>query len=162
MGKNGNIHPTRIFKEPNELLNAFNEYKQHVQEQSKEWLKVQYVGKEGQRMEDAMKIPLTIEGFKVFCYKKYGTIDQYLKNQDKIYNDFIPICSHIKEEIRENQIIGGMLGIFNPSITQRLNGLKEQTDIGAGAWGHSQRGCEELMSVSHRCVYRLRSLSSVA
>ena len=51
MGKNGNIHPTRIFKEPNELLNAFNEYKQHVQEQSKEWLKVQYVGKEGQRME---------------------------------------------------------------------------------------------------------------
>ena len=129
MGKNGNIHPTRIFKEPNELLTAFNEYKQHVQEQSKEWLKVQYVGKEGQRMEDAMKIPLTIEGFKVFCYKRYGTIDQYLKNQDGIYSNFIPICSHIKEEIRENQIIGGMLGIFNPSITQRLNGLKEQTDV---------------------------------
>jgi hypothetical protein len=123
------MHPTRIFKKPEELLNAFEEYKAHVKEQSKEWLKIQYVGKEGERVTDALKVPLTIEGFKVFCYKKYGSIHQYLNNQDGMYNDFLPICSYIKEEIRENQIIGGMLGLYNPSITQRLNGLKEQTDV---------------------------------
>ena len=31
-----------------------------------------------------------------------------------------------REEIRENQIIGGLLGFYNPSITQRLNGLVEK------------------------------------
>ena len=36
-------------------------------------------------------------------------------------------CSHIKELIRLDQISGGMAGIYNPSITQRLNGLKEET-----------------------------------
>ena len=36
-----------------------------------------------------------------------------------------------REEIREDQIIGGMLSFYNPSITQRLNGLveKQETSI---------------------------------
>lgn len=37
------------------------------------------------------------------------------------------ICSHIRKEIRSQQITGGMLGMFNPSITQRLNNLTEST-----------------------------------
>ncbi len=123
------MHPTRIFKEPNDLLIAFEEYKEHIQEQSKEWLKVQYVGKDGERVTDALKLPLTMEGFEVFCYKKYGCVEQYFRNKDSLYTNFVGICSHIRNEIRENQIIGGMLGIFNPSITQRLNGLTEKQQI---------------------------------
>ena len=34
----------------------------------------------------------------------------------------------IREVIRRDQIEGGMVGQYNPSITQRLNGLKEQTE----------------------------------
>ena len=34
-----------------------------------------------------------------------------------------------REYFRNNQIIGGMLGVFNPSITQRLNGLTEKQDV---------------------------------
>jgi hypothetical protein len=40
----------------------------------------------------------------------------------------VVICSHIREEIRENQILGGMIGVYNPSITQRLNGLTDKTE----------------------------------
>ena len=36
---------------------------------------------------------------------------------------------HIEDEIRTDQIEGGMVGQFNPSITQRLNGLTEKTDV---------------------------------
>ena len=36
--------------------------------------------------------------------------------------------TNIKKEIRENQITGGMLGIYNPSITQRLNNLVEKVE----------------------------------
>lgn len=134
MAKNGNIHPTRIFKTPEELQNAFNEYKEDLEEQAKNWLKVQYVGKEGKRMTDAQKVPYTLEGFKRYCRNNYGEVQQYFDNpkspdsKEGYYDDFIAICSHIKEEIRENQIIGGLLGFYNPSITQRLNGLVEKTE----------------------------------
>ena len=34
----------------------------------------------------------------------------------------------IKKEIRDNQIIGGMLGVYNANITARLNNLVEKTE----------------------------------
>lgn len=128
MAKNGNIHPTRIFKTPDDLYKAFEEYKEDLKIQSNEWKKYQYVSN-GERKEDAQKLPLTIEGFKRFCYSHYGCIEQYLTNQDGLYTDFIGISTRIREEIRENQIMGGMLGFFNPSITARLNNLVDRKDV---------------------------------
>ena len=124
-------HPTRIFTHPDQLEQAFKEYKKDLELQGEEWKKVQYVGKEGDRVTDPCKVPQTLEGFKRFARNKYGCVEQYFTNQDGLYNDFIGICSHIKQEIRENQIVGGMMGFYNPSITQRLNGLveKQQTTI---------------------------------
>ena len=103
MAKTKHIHPTRIFREPSQLLEAWEEYKQHLIEDAKNWPKVQYVG--------------------IFKF-----IAQYFKNVGNLYDDFLPICSHIAAERRSQQITGGMLGHFNPSITQRLNGLKEQVE----------------------------------
>lgn len=123
------MHPTRIFKKPEDLEKAFNEYKDDLKKQASEWVEVNYVGKEGRKVEDCKKVPMTFEGFKRFSRSKYGEIEQYFTNQDNYYKDFIGICSHIKEEIRENQIIGGLLGFYNASITQRLNGLKDQSEI---------------------------------
>lgn len=125
-------HPTRIFNTPEELAIAFEEYKLDLAAQSNEWVKVQYVGSYGEKKTDGQKVPYTLEGFKRFCRKDYGCIEQYFVNKDELYTDFVSICRAIKEEIRENQIIGGLLGFYNPSITQRLNGLidkQEQTLI---------------------------------
>lgn len=127
--KNGNIHPTRIFKTAQELYEAFEEYKDSLSKQAEEWLKVQYVGKEGERKTDKYKLPKTYEGFKKYCYLEYGCVEQYFKNQGGLYEDFVQVCSRIKNEIREDQIIGGMLGIYNPSITQRLNGLTDKKEL---------------------------------
>ena len=121
------MHPTRIFKTPDELYAAFERYKKDLDEKAKDWLKVQYVGKDGDRVTDKYKLPYTFEGFKVYCYNEYGKIEQYFVNKDGLYDDFGSICSHIKEEIRNNQILGGLIGIYNPSITQRLNGLTDKT-----------------------------------
>lgn len=129
MAKNGNIHPTRIFKSPNELLTTWNEYKAELKEKSKEWPKVQYVGKDGTRKEDYPVLPVTLEGLFRYCWENnIGTIEQYFTNKDGYYEDFVSICSRIKTEIREQQITGGMIGAYNPSITQRLNGLVEKTE----------------------------------
>lgn len=121
-------HPTRIFNNELELSKAWMEYKANLEEQAEKWLKVQYVGKEGQRVTDGQKVPMTLEGFKRFCRERYGDVAEYFNNRDGLYNDFTIICSHIKDEIREDQIIGGLLGFYNPSITQRLNNLVEKTD----------------------------------
>ena len=128
MAKNGNIHPTRVFRTPDELERAFELYKEDLLVQAGNWQKVQYVGKEGQRMSDDLKLPYTMDGFEVFCYKNYGTVEDYFKNKDGYYTDFSPICSYIKKEIRSNQITGGMTGVFNTSITQRLNSLVEKIE----------------------------------
>lgn len=122
-------HPTRIFETPDDLKKAWEEYKENLHIEAHKWVKVQYVGKDGDRMTDPLKLPYTLEGFNVFCYEIYGMVKQYFKNQDGLYEDFIPICSHIREEIRSNQITGGLLGVFNPSITQRLNGLSDKKEI---------------------------------
>lgn len=122
------MHPTRIFKSPEELEAAWKTYKLTLKEKSKDWPKIQYVGKDGNRVTDYPVVPLTMEGFKVYCYDNHGVIDHYFKNTDNYYNDFCLICSRIKEEIREQQITGGMLGFYNPSITQRLNNLTEKVE----------------------------------
>ncbi len=121
-------HPTRIFKTTEELASAWKGYKENLSEQNKEWLQIQYVGRNGERKADPLKVPMTLEGFKRYCRENHGEVEQYFTNQDEYYSDFIGICRAIKEEIRENQIIGGMLGVYNPSITQRLNGLTEKNE----------------------------------
>jgi len=128
MAKNGNIHPTRIFKTPDDLLKVWLEYKSDLKIKAKEWEKIQYVGKDGDKKTDYPKLPLTMDGFEVFCYENYGCVNHYFDNQLNYYDDFCTICSQIRKEIRADQINGGLLGFYNPSITQRLNGLKESTD----------------------------------
>jgi hypothetical protein len=80
--------------------------------------------------------PLTMEGFDIYVMNCEGVrskgVDHYFKNQDDAYFDYLPICSRIKREIRNDQIEGGMVGQYNPSITQRLNNLTEKTDVTTG------------------------------
>lgn len=129
MAKKKEPHPTRIFKEPQELLKVWEEYKKHLLSEAKKWPKVQYVGRDGERVEDYPVLPLTQEGFEVWYFNKYGQyIHQYFKNKDGYYDEFVPICSHIEKERRANQITGGMLGHYNASITQRLNSLVDKTE----------------------------------
>ena len=123
------MHPTRIFKTPEALVEAWKKYKLKLVEDSKNWEKVQYVGKDGKKVTDYPKVPLTLAGFEVYCYNNYGCVEQYFKNKDSLYNDFVPICSHIRKEIRADQIAGGLLGFYNPSITQRLNGLTDKKEV---------------------------------
>jgi hypothetical protein len=126
----GNMHPTRIFKAPEELLQAWEKYKESLNIEARKWPRVQYVGKDGERVEDYPKLPLTMEGFSVWCYKEnIGTIRHYFSNTEGLYDDFCHICSHVREEIRHDQITGGLLGNYNPSITQRLNGLTDKSEV---------------------------------
>lgn len=114
-----------------QLQQLWKDYKENLKEQNKEWLNIQYVGRNGDRVTDPLKVPMTLEGFKRYCREHASEVHHYFINPDNAYDSYRTICRAIKEEIRENQIIGGMLGVYNPSITQRLNGLTEKTQTDA-------------------------------
>lgn len=127
MAKNGNIHPTRIFRTEEDLEAVWIRYKSEVKNNPR--TVIEYHGKDGDERVKPLERPLTFEGFKVFCWQnKIGNIEQYFLNKDELYGDFVSICSRIKDEIRTDQIEGGMVGQYNPSITQRLNGLVDKQE----------------------------------
>lgn len=86
-----------------------------------------YVGVKADRVLRERENPLTFEGFQVYCYEQGigKSIDQYFTNSNGRYDKFLEVCTRIKTTIRADQIRGGMTGIYNTSITQRLNGLAD-------------------------------------
>jgi hypothetical protein len=107
----------------------FVNYKKLVKETPiiiKDW-----VGKDADQVYREKEKPLTMVGFQNYLDDQNIITDvtDYFENKDNRYADFVRICSRIKRNIQEDQISGGMVGIYNPSITQRLNGLTDNVDL---------------------------------
>lgn len=92
-----------------------------------------YVGKDGTAVYRQKEKPLTLDGFECWCANNdiIEDLSQYFANTEQRYADYQTICSRIRKEIRNDQISGGMAGIYNPSITQRLNNLVEHQEVKA-------------------------------
>ena len=117
----------RNVETPEDMYNLFKEYKTYVKDNQR--YKYTLNQRSGEMVAEPLEVPLSLEGFEVYIYQKKGFfIEQYFKNIDNAYEQFLPICSYIKREIRTDQINGGMVGQYNASITQRLNGLTEKTE----------------------------------
>lgn len=110
-----------------ELWNDFVEYANHTKSNPR--VKIEYVGRNGDKVETPLEVPLTNEGFENFVHDKRGfSIHDYLYSSDERYNRFSTVRSRVKKAIRQDQIEGGMVGQYNASITQRLNGLTEKSE----------------------------------
>lgn len=74
--------------------------------------------------------PLTLEGFEVWCFEKnkINDLGDYFSNKNNSYSEYSTICALIRKVIRQDQIEGGMAGVYNASITQRLNGLVDKQE----------------------------------
>jgi hypothetical protein len=121
----------KLIENPARMWELFENYKRLLK--LNPIIVVDYVGGKGSRAEREKERPLTMEGFREYCYSESLTIKHYFDNTDNRYSEYSTICLRIKDAIRLDQIEGGMAGIYNPSITQRLNGLveKTQTDLNA-------------------------------
>ncbi len=118
----------KYIETPEKMWELFLAYKKEVKANPikvKDW-----VGGMGKMVKREKEKALTMEGFSIYCFEQNVTsnIHDYFGNKNDAYKDYSDICSRIKEFIRNDQIVGGMSGIYNSSITQRLNGLTEKTD----------------------------------
>lgn len=118
----------KYIETPEKLYEYFSQYKKWVK--SNPILKMVFVGKDGVKDFEERERPLTIDGFECYLFDKgiIGDLSHYFANTDNKYADYLTICSRIRKEVRNDQIEGGMANIYNPSITQRLNGLTEKTE----------------------------------
>jgi hypothetical protein len=80
---------------------------------------------------ELLERPLTLDGFECYCYDNgiISDLSNYFANSDNKYSDYSTICSRIRKAIKDDQIQGGMVGQYNASITQRLNGLTDKSEI---------------------------------
>lgn len=121
----------KYIETPEKMWELFQSYKQAVKNDPiivKDW-----VGKDANTVYREKERPITFVGFQNYLDEQEVITDvtDYFENKEDRYSKYIRICSRIKREIQDDQISGGMVGIYNPSITQRLNGLvdKRETDI---------------------------------
>ena len=120
----------RNFEAPDDLYQLFVEYRKKVKDNPR--YQYSLSNKTGKAEPIPLEVPLTMSGFRVFCHDNSLVVHDYFANTGGRYSDFTTICKRISDEIRNDQIQGGMVGQFNASITQRLNGLTEKTDITSG------------------------------
>jgi hypothetical protein len=119
---------TKNIETPEKMWEYFETYKKWVKSNP---IQVQdYVGKDAEMVYRTKERPLTIDGFECWCYDNQiiSDLSQYFANTEQRYTDYQTICSRIRKAVRTDQIEGGMAGIYNPSITQRLNNLTEKTE----------------------------------
>jgi hypothetical protein len=107
----------RAIESPEMLLELFEKYREET--------KSNPIGKS---VYEKRERALTIDGFEVYCFNQgvINDLGDYFQNKGERYGDFATICTRIRQIVRDDQIQGGLAGVYNPSITQRLNGLTEK------------------------------------
>lgn len=120
----------KYIESPEKMYELFKEYKEITK--SNPIKQHDFIGgKDLHEVHRHKERPLTMEGFEnyVASVGLNQDLSHYFANHEKRYDDYLAICSRIRKEIRQDQIEGGMAGIYNPSITQRLNNLTDRQDV---------------------------------
>lgn len=120
---------TKGIETPDKMWELFEQYRKDIK--SNPILVQDFVGKDGDEVYRKKERPLTIDGFECWLFDNgfIGDLSHYFANTNNSYTDYLTICHAIKKATRNDQINGGMAGIYNPSITQRLNGLTDKSEV---------------------------------
>jgi hypothetical protein len=122
MGKN------KYIETPEKMWEYFEAYRKEVKDNPR--FKNE-LDKFGNIVPIPLERPLSIDGFECWCHEKgiISDLSNYFANSNNNYDNYSTICYAIRKAVRNDQIDGGMVGQYNASITQRLNGLVEKQEV---------------------------------
>jgi len=105
----------KLIETPEKLWDIFKEYKEYIITNPRT---IEKALQSGKIATEKLRVPLTMEGFELFVFEKglNSELSHYFSNKDNRYSDYVAICQRIKKAIRNDQIEGGMVGQYNPSI----------------------------------------------
>jgi hypothetical protein len=122
MGKN------KYVQTPEKMLELFKDYKSWVE--ANPILKHDFVGKDGMSVRRELQRPLTFDGFEVWLIDKNIIKSlQHYNAAEGPYKEYKQVMDYIRTVIRNDHITGGMAGIYNPNLTQRLHGIADKQEV---------------------------------
>ncbi len=124
---------SKYIETPEILWTHFCNYVKHESEHPMH--KVEYVGKDGEKVLTPLETPITFEGFECYLADEgvISDLGDYAKNKDGNYTDYSPIITRIRQNCFVHNFKGASVGIFNANIIAKKLGLieKQQTEIKA-------------------------------
>lgn len=120
----------KAIKTPERMWELFVGYK--AETKATPFLQHDFVGKDGDSVNRKRERCLTMVGFECYVLEHtdltYPDLTHYFEGKDS-YKAFVPISSRIRAEIKKDQTEGGMAMIYSQSLTARLNGYGDKTEM---------------------------------
>lgn len=110
-----------IFSSPTILWEACCEYFESTD--ARKWVKKDWVGKDAHAVDRETQTPYTWSGLCLFLDIDVKTWALYENRED-----FIPICTRVRQIIITQKLEGATVGAFNPMIVSRDIGLVDKTE----------------------------------
>lgn len=119
----------KYIETPEKLWELFSEFVEH--EKSNPMFKVEYVGKEGDRVNTPLQVPITFEAFECWLADKgiINDLGHYSSNEGGAYTDYLPIITRIKNNCFAQNFKGASVGLFNANIIARKLGLADKKEV---------------------------------
>lgn len=119
----------KYIETPERLWELFTEYVEH--ERSNPMYRVEYVGKDGERVNTPLQVPITFEGFECWLADKGEIADlgHYVSNRDGQYEEYVTIITRIRNNCFAQNFKGASVGLFNANIIARKLGLTDKQEI---------------------------------
>ena len=119
----------KYIETPEKLWELFSEFVEH--EKSNPMFKVEYVGKEGDRVNTPLQVPITFEAFECWLADKgiINDLGNYSSNLNGAYTDYLPIITRIKNNCFAQNFKGASVGLFNANIIARKLGLADKKEV---------------------------------
>lgn len=113
---------------PEELWDLFKQYVAHESESP--LYKIEYVGKDGNKVQTALQVPITFEGFECYLADRQiiNDLGDYSCNKDKRYTEYTTIITRIRKNCFVQNFKGASVGLFNANLIAKKLGLIDKTE----------------------------------
>jgi hypothetical protein len=118
----------KAISDPEDFWIGFLEYE--AKTKSNPILVHDFVGKDGNSVDRQKERPLLMEGFENHMCDKFdlSTVSPYIENRDGRYQEYVAVISRVRKRIRQDNIEGGMAGIYHPNLTARIHGISDKIE----------------------------------